>query len=268
MDGAQDAHVMAMEEPYRSKMLFDRSASAGPYLSMLRLVDAQGNVEVDSAGPLKSKDNIADRSWFTAQRDHSDIGLYISAPYQSRLHHGEWSLALSRRVNHPDGSFAGIAMISIKLTYFSHLFAALKLGPNSEISIIQENGTMIMRFPGANFIGRRLSEKSNFARYKAHPEPAFFGTATLDGAQRLYITQRFETLPLYVSIGLSKDRVLSAWAHRAWYTAVITALLMCTLVGTAKLLAQQFRHRLVIEDDLRLLSRHRRTHGTEQPPHA
>ena len=44
--------------------------------------------------------------YFTAQRDNPDAGLYISDPLRFSLRIDMPSIVLSRRISHPDGSFA------------------------------------------------------------------------------------------------------------------------------------------------------------------
>ncbi|MGF6970278.1 hypothetical protein OKW43_007373 [Paraburkholderia sp. WC7.3g] len=105
VDGLGNRKVMALPPDLRGQILFDRAATAKNLGSML-VLDASGNVVIDAGNDTPRKGNFADRDYFKVQRDNPDAGLYVSAPFRSRLRNGSPSIALSRRVSHPDGSFA------------------------------------------------------------------------------------------------------------------------------------------------------------------
>jgi hypothetical protein len=60
------------------------------------------------------------------------IGLRtsISDPYQSRLRGGSPSIALTRRLLRPDGSFARVVLLAVNLEYFPQPVGGLSLGPH------------------------------------------------------------------------------------------------------------------------------------------
>ncbi len=113
----------------------DRAASA-EYLGSMLVLDAAGNIVIDSGGDVPRKGNFADRRYFTIQSDNPNAGLYISDPFRSRLRQSSPGIALSRRLSHPDGTFAGIVLIAVNLEYFHHLFAGLSLGPRGSAALI------------------------------------------------------------------------------------------------------------------------------------
>jgi Cache domain len=72
--------------------------------------------EVDLAG----LDN-SDRDYFRRHRASNDRGTLIGRPVKSRSG-GQWIITLSRRFNHPDGSFAGVVLTSIEVAYFTQFY--------------------------------------------------------------------------------------------------------------------------------------------------
>ncbi|WP_049097797.1 PDC sensor domain-containing protein, partial [Burkholderia cepacia] len=144
--GLQQPDVMAAALAVRRGVLFDRAMSANFIGSML-VLDARGDIILDSANDVPRKGNFADRKYFTVHRDNPDVGLYVSDPFASRLRGGTPSIALSRRISNPDGSFAGIALIGLNLEYFHQLFSGLSLGQHGSISLIGTDGIMVMRQP-------------------------------------------------------------------------------------------------------------------------
>ncbi|MEG2901379.1 MAG: diguanylate cyclase, partial [Massilia sp.] len=65
--------------------------------------------------------NNADREYFQYHAQHRDRGVHVGKPVRSRSS-GEWVLPVSRRLDHPDGTFAGVALGTIRIAYFSTLY--------------------------------------------------------------------------------------------------------------------------------------------------
>jgi len=255
-DGIRDPGVTALPSRYRQRLLFDRSMVAGPHMGSLLYVDASGAIAVDSASAVPRAGNFADRSWFFVHRDSPDVGLYISPPYQSRLRDGDWSIAFSRRVNHADGSFAGVVMGAMRIEYFRELLSGLNMGEHGAITLFHIDGSVLMRNPEQpGTVGRSLKGSANFQRFIGQPDKWFFGMASLDAERRLYIYRKFESIPLVISIGPAARDIYAAWNRRAAIIGAFAVLLATVLLGAAWLLAQEFRYRLRIETNLRLLSR-------------
>lgn len=79
------------------------------------VADAEGNL-IFSAVPLQTKLNIASREHFQAQIKADTQKIYIAAPWISRAT-GKPNIFISRRVNDPQGNFAGIVSISLKQNF-------------------------------------------------------------------------------------------------------------------------------------------------------
>jgi len=255
-EGIGDPGVMALPPRYRQRLLFDRSMVAGPHMGSLLYVDASGAIAVDSASAVPRAGNFTDRSWFFVHRDSPDVGLYISPPYQSRLRGGDWSIAFSRRVNHADGSFAGVVMGAMRIEYFRELLSGLNMGEHGAITLFHVDGSVLMRNPERpGMIGRSLKETANFRRFIGQPDKWFFGTASLDAEQRLYVYRKFESIPLVISVGPAARDIYAAWYRRAAIVGGFAVLLALLLLGAAWVMAAEFRYRLQIETNLQLLSR-------------
>lgn len=261
-DGVQDASVMQLAEPYRSQLLFDRSATAGRNMGELLYVNAQGGVEINSKKTTQTaprNGNLSRYNWFTVQRDNPKQGLFISAP-QSRwwsdidgkpASQQEQIIVFSRRVNHPDGSFAGVVVGALQLNYFRALLAGLNVGSRGSITLIHSDGTIIMRNPEtAAVLGRSLRDSPNFERFRQRSERWFLGNATLDGEQRLYVYRKFHQLPMLLNVAPAATDVYAAWNRRAWRIGAFAVFLTTVLMGAALLLTAEFKFRIRIEAEL------------------
>ena len=255
VDGVQRADVMALPPGLRNDVLFDRATTAR-YLGSMLVLDPKGYIVIDSGNVTPRPGSFADRAYFTVQRDRPDTGLYISSPYVSRLRGGAPSIALSRRLSNPDGSFAGVAMIAINLEYFRDLFAGLSLGRHGAVSLISQDGLMIMRQPfDAKVIGRDISQAETFRRFRAAKEGSFSETSSIDGTRRFYYFRNFPGLPLIIMVAEAEEDIYAAWRRRAIIIGSSMGVLAVGFILLSFVLAAQFRRRIRAESELQLLAR-------------
>nr|WP_084688302.1 diguanylate cyclase [Paraburkholderia oxyphila] len=255
VDGLQQPEVMALPPHLRRQVLFDRAASAR-YLGSMLVLDAAGNIVIDSGSDTPRAGNFADRPYFIVQRDHPDVGLYISDPYLSRLRGGEPSIALTRRLSHPDGSFAGIVLLTVNLEYFHTLFAGLSLGPHGSMSLIGHNGIMIMRQPyDLRIVGRSIKGASTYRHFLSEPEGSFSETASIDGTRRLYWFSNFPRYPLIIMVAAADQDIYAAWRRRTLFIGSLMLAFGSAFVALSMLLGVQLRRRMRAESELQLLAR-------------
>jgi diguanylate cyclase (GGDEF)-like protein len=255
VDGLNQADVMALPPRLRHAVLFDRAATA-KYLGSMLVLDASGNIVMDSGSEVPRKGNFADRKYFTVQRDNPHAGLFVGAPFKLGLRNGTASIALSYRLSHPDGSFAGVVLMAINLEYFHQLFAGLSLGPHGAMSLIGRDGIMVMRQPfDPNIIGRDISKASTYRHFVSMPEGSYSDTASIDGVRRLYYFRNFPNLPLIIMVAEAESDIYAVWRRRALTIGSLTAALALAFVGASCMLAVQLRRRMQLEIKLEVLAR-------------
>ncbi|SPB17227.1 diguanylate cyclase [Caballeronia novacaledonica] len=255
VEGVQRDDVVNLPPHLRNDVLFDRAATARDLGSIL-VLDESGKIVIDSASVTPREGNFSDRRYFTIQRDNPSTGLYLSSPYASRLRGGAPSIALSRRLSHPDGSFAGVAMLSINLEYFRNLFAGLSLGPHGAVSLINRDGLMIMRQPfDPLVIGRDISKADTFRHFRAAEQGSFTETSSIDGRRRLYYFRNLPNLPLIIMVAEGEEDIYAAWRRRAAIIGSSMGVLAVGFIALSFVLAAQFRRRMRAESELQLLAR-------------
>lgn len=255
VDGVNQPDVLALPPHLRHEVLFDRAATA-KYLGSILVLDAAGNIVIDSGSDIPRKGNFADRRYFTIQRDNPHAGLYVSDPYTSRLRNGSPSIALTRRLSNPDGTFAGIVLLAVNLEYFHDLFAGLSMGPHGSVSLIGKDGVMLMRQPyDVHIIGRNISQASTFRRFISGKEGSFSDTASIDGVRRLYTFKNFPDLPLIIMVAGAEQDIYAAWRRRALTIGSLMLVFGFGFVALSALLGSQLRRRMRAESELQLLAR-------------
>jgi diguanylate cyclase (GGDEF)-like protein len=253
-DGMAQPDVMALPPHLRRMVLFDRAATAD-YQGGMYVLDASGNIVVDSESDVPRKGNFADRRWFTVQRDHADAGLFISDPYVARMG-GGLRMALSLRLSHPDGSFAGVAVMAIRPEYFRRLFEGLAVGPHGAMALVGTDGVMVMREPFVPSVpGRSVVALSTFRHISAAPEGYFSATSVVDGVPRHCYFSRFAHLPFIIVVAEADPDIFGPWRQRAGKLASVMALFALVLIGLSVQLSAQLRRRMRAESELRLLAR-------------
>jgi Cache domain len=136
-------------------VLFDRSATAR-HLDAVVVVDETGHVRFDSRTIDPKPASRAGREYFQFHQNSGESGLHVGGLIVAKTT-GQRVITLSRRLSHPDGSFAGVVVGGLRLSYFQELFKNISLGPNDNITLSSTDGTLLMRWPyKEEFIGRDL----------------------------------------------------------------------------------------------------------------
>ncbi|HTH60303.1 MAG TPA: sensor domain-containing diguanylate cyclase [Paraburkholderia sp.] len=255
IDGLKQPGVLELPPKIRQMVLFDGSISAKDMGSVF-VLDEHGDVRFDSRELVATPANLANRDYFKVHRDSPDAGLFISHPYSPSGRDEDLRIALSRRISRPDGSFGGVVVGTLRLTYFHRLFDGMKLGPSGSMALMLADGTMLMRRPyDSKTIGINLTGTANFSRFTQRPSGDFFGTAAIDHVERWYAFRHIDTYPLILDVALSMHDIYVQWRRRAWIIGTLIGALDVTIIALAILFSQQLRARREAEEELRELAR-------------
>jgi len=226
-----------------SRML-QRAAAVSDHIGSLLLLDRDGNIEADAGHDPPRVANFGDRDYFTAQRDATTDGLYISRPYRSRLRDGDPSIAFSIRRTLPDGAFAGIAMVALSLGYLADIIGGVDVGAGGVVSITRADGKILSRLPSADGrgdLGLDVSTSPVFRRIVAEGAGSFVGRSQIDGVERLYVFDKLDDAGIYVTVGMAVDTIFADWRSRAWMLGGLTG-----VIGLAGVSAAVFTRREMI----------------------
>jgi diguanylate cyclase (GGDEF)-like protein/PAS domain S-box-containing protein len=207
--------------------LMSTEVGDSPWLHGLFIYDENGrwvvNSEAEKAQPL----NNSDREYFIYHRTHTDRDAYIGQPIRSRSTN-DWILTVSKRIDHPDGSFAGVALASVSMDYFQKFYSSFDIGNDGAIDLMQNDGTLLVRRPFIESkIGVKLVSGPLFTNYlrKSSKGTAIF-KSPFDGVARLNAYQRVEHYPLVVDVAMSENEILAKWKTDAYLHTAGVALLV------------------------------------------
>lgn len=216
----------------------------------LSVADASGYV-VASTLPLPSgHPNVATQTPFSVHARGDSGRLFISAPRPSRRIGGTF-IWLTRRINHADGSFAGVVSVNIAPERFTDFYKDADFSPADMISVIGLDGVTRARRTGAfSSFGEDLRGKLVMRRQYADPNGTYLGPSALDGKVRYFSHRRLKNYPLFVTSGVSRAAILQPVEKRALAYFLGAGLLTLMTIAFAGLLISYMSRRQKQADEI------------------
>jgi signal transduction histidine kinase len=195
----------------------------------LRIVDSRGNPLYESH-KFSASPNVSDRSYFTAQRDGTDRGMFMSEPLVTRTE-GRAGVTFSRRLDDDNGHFAGVVTALVDLEDLNQFYRAVNVGMGGAIQLIRDDGTLLVRNP-----------RTPDALGKAYPALAV-GSATpaarlvnpIDGHTVFIAVAPVENTRLRIAVTRESAAALQPWRGETIRVAART--LVLTLLGALTIVA-------------------------------
>jgi PAS domain S-box-containing protein len=203
---------------------------------LVTIVDAQGFQRHRSRGSSPPNLNVADRSYFIAQRDRTVTGLFMSEPIITRSENRA-GVVLSRRLEDEKGGFAGVVTAIVDLEDLKRFYQAVNLGTGTATHLLREDGTLLVRNPPIlNALGRKFPELA-----VTHASAARL-TSPIDGRRAFIAVAHVTETPLELTVTREEAVALQPWRDEAIRLGLRTLIL--TLLGVltiAALLRQLLR---------------------------
>ena len=202
----------------------------GSGLDSLSTYDNRGRGLITSRTPITGSFDIADRDYFKYHAENPSRETHLGSPARSRTS-GHWILPVSRRINKPNGSFAGVAVATIELAYFQEFHSSFDIGHDGTIILMSDTGQNIARRPfKESQINMDLSAGPVFQTYLTKgKEGSAVLTAQVDGITRMYSYQRLTHYPLLITSALSITDVLADWRRDTYRFVAVEVLLISLL---------------------------------------
>lgn len=244
--------LSGQQEQLRNQL--EHMAAKASELQGLFVYDEHGKWIATSLG-RDFKANNSDRDYFKYHKANTNGGLRISAPIRSRST-GIWIIPISRRLEHPDGSFAGVALATMRLNFFEGIYGSLDVGKTGTILFALDNGTLLYRRPlQETIIGTDISSGPLMQLYRAKGAVATaMLTARIDKVTRLYSYRHLENYPLIVAAALSEEEIYSNWNKTALIVCSTVLLFVLVLFTLTKRVLRQINIRDRLEKQLHLVT--------------
>lgn len=209
----------------------ERGVVQSDTLVQVSIIDDQGRL-IATTSKWNEKWNekpidFSDREHFRVHKNSIDDSLYISKPVLGRVSH-QWTLQITRRLNHPDGSFAGVVVVSEDPSYFtSDFYNVASIGRAGAIAVVSETGSVIARStaPAATPV---------FSASGAYP-PADRAAGVyedpIDHVMRIISYRRVDGYPLGVIVGLSVEEELADFNHTRRVYLLMATFISLAMIG-------------------------------------
>lgn len=249
VDGVSPAALARMEHLMRLRVAVE------PRIHGLFLIDEHGHWLANSLPGTPRNLNYADRDFFRYLRDHDTGEPFITAPLQSKSDNS-WIIILARRINHPDGRFAGVLTATISTDLFQRFYDKFDVGAQGSITLTNDAGRLLVRHPfvAAN-VGLDVSQGELFIRSRgAERSDSFQFHSMIDDAQRMGSFDKVRKYHLLVVVTKQVDEVLAVWQHSARVDLCWLAIVIAAVTALGYYLAAQLAERAKAEAQYRLLA--------------
>lgn len=241
-------------QPAQFAVFLKQQRSHLPEIITLRVTDENGLIRFGEGIPAGSPVDISDREHFILQRGNRKAGLVIATPVMTRIS-GKWAIPISRRINHPDGKFAGIVAITIPVAHFVNQFAKLDLGTHGLIAMRSTWNVLLARYPelkDSTAIGQLAISSQLRELLKSNPASvSYIATSPTDQIERIYAYQKLSNYPLYVVAGLATKDVMEEWKRDTAQTIALVVLFSVMTMLLGRLLVRSWDRQLAASETLR-----------------
>ena len=197
---------------------------------LVTIVDAQGFQRHRSRGSSPPNLNVADRSYFIAQRDRTVTGLFTSEPIVTRSENRP-GVVLARRFTDEKGNFAGVVTAIVDLEDLNRFYQAVNLGTGTATHLLREDGTLLVRNPSIpTAVGQKFPELAD-----ATHGPAARLTSRIDGKRAFIAVAHVTDTPLRLTITRDEAVALRPWRDQAFRLGLRT--LIVTVLGVLAIAA-------------------------------
>ena len=226
-----------------------------PEILSLRIADADGTVRYGLGVKPGSSVNVGDRDYFTRSRDEAKAGLAIAGPMFARISQ-KWVIVLARRINRPDGGFAGVVYVNIAVEHLSKTFAAVRIGPKGSIGLRDKDLAVIARHPevqsgdktGQQAVSRQARELIVDQGQSTGTYMAFAGA---DGIERVFSFRKIAGHPFYIFVGNATQDYLAGWRQDSARILALEGLFFLVTLLAAWLIHGSWGRQTAIAEALR-----------------
>ena len=202
------------------------------------IADTKGNILASTR--KVDRTNVADREYFQTAR--SIDSMVVGMPRKSK-ESGEWRIRFGRRLDNPDGTFAGVVLVGVDASYFVSNYETSRMGEHGVLGLLGTDGTFRARRTGDEISAADNVVYGQAAPQDEEPEIAVRRTRSVwDGVERFTSVVPLNIYSLTAVVGLSVDEQLApvdAQIRTYLYWAAFSSLLVLAILGVIGRLSWQ-----------------------------
>jgi PAS domain S-box-containing protein len=239
------------------------------------ITDAQGNIVASNLGLVdhaQLPQGVAHAAMYAGDREYfrahvgADTGAaYVGPPITSRIT-GKGALAVSRRLNNADGSFAGVVFASFDPDFLSGFFADLAIGKNSSFAIIGEDMVIRDMIRGSgratDLVGKSLANAYLPTALARAPSGDYEAASPLDHLDRIYAYRSLPNYGLIVIASVATSDVFAGFDQRRawmiWAGVALSSIFIAAAVFQLRRIVQTRRYQIALNRSNEKLGRAQR----------
>ena len=218
----------------------DRLLQNLPELYDLSIADEKGDVLYGTDIVAGKSVNIKNRAYFRYLSENPDHKMVLSKLVHGRVS-GRWLFVLAKRIEYPDGSFAGTAIGMFDIRYFDNLFSELKTGIQCTIEL-RDNKFNLMAFwpkskePGYQIGSQTLSQETRNLIAGETVAATYKTIVPHSDTEQMISLRKTEGYPFFVIAAEATNEYLRAWRNEVALALIIATVFTLTTILSAKIL--------------------------------
>jgi two-component system sensor histidine kinase/response regulator len=230
------------EWPGRQLLLQDLSAQ-------IEIINRDGIVVGTTDGPASVTVSVRNADYFLHHVDHNDNSLFFGKPIQGGGS-GHWLSPLSRRLNNPDGSFAGVVVVLLDAYSLARFYETVDLGHEGTVMLVGRDGVVRARVTfgadptrsGKDHADIRIGETVMLKLAPDLDSQTTHSLSPLDNVERVTCYDVLSDYPLIVGVGLADDDLFAEYNVNRWrLIGAATIVSIAVIAFTALLVWQMVR---------------------------
>jgi two-component system, cell cycle sensor histidine kinase PleC len=217
-----------------------------PEITSFTYFDASGRAHVSTVDAIHALDGRASES-FAHHRDRSSRAIHLSLPFEGPNDGGR-RIAVTRRLNAPDGSFAGIVGVTLRYEFFDEMLARARQGRNGTVALHRADKYLVARVPYSPLL---VGSSSAAINLWAHFPQRLDGTFDIQESQydrvpRIVAFRKVRNFPLIAIVTLALEDLAARGEEIAKlpYRAATGASLALAAIGIVGVIAMRRLHRM------------------------
>ncbi len=222
------------------------------YIAVASVADEHGRL-ILSTLPIPPGAAIADLEHFRAHVARDTGEPYINKPILGRVS-GKWSFHLTRRINRADGSFGGVAIIAVDLSYWSSLLQEGVIGDNAAIALVGRDGVARAAHGGGDASGKLMKADWSFLLRRIEAGQTRGFAAGAEGhATGSWAYRSLAGYPLFVAVSIDEhDLQRRLGTIRSGYVSGVLVIAIAGFLFAAGLLLLLRRQRQHVAERMRM----------------
>jgi signal transduction histidine kinase/CheY-like chemotaxis protein/HPt (histidine-containing phosphotransfer) domain-containing protein len=229
---------------------FERARGIRDIAFQLSIIGPDGRLLGSTLRRTSPPIDLSDREHFRVHVASDSGGIFISRPLVGRVSNRS-AINITRRLNAPDGSLAGVMVFSFDPDTLVRLYGNVDLGHHGEMLLVGLDG--VVRAIGSRRgegIGQDISATPFFRRLKATPMGAGEMQGPIDGVPRIYSFQQVDSQPVIVAVGMERDEILARVGEREHNRLVLLGAVSVAIILFLASLIVEVGRRQRREDEL------------------